>query len=67
MKKLNLSEIRALSSICTNFSAVFLASLIVPVFSGNFDVSAWSMILLGMGLTIGSVALALYCAKKGKI
>lgn len=61
------SELKAISAICTNFSAVFLASLIIPAFTENFDFNNLPVLLLGLGFTLGSISLSLLFARKGKL
>ncbi len=67
MLTFNKSELKALSSLFTNFSAVFMASLIVPILTGNFDVTKLPVVLLGLALTIGTAFIAILFAKKGKL
>lgn len=65
--KLTKSEWKALSIIATNFSAVFLTSLVIPVFIGVIDKYATEMLLYGLAGTIISGFLALKFAKEGKL
>jgi len=65
--KITNSELRAISSISGNFSVVFLVSMVFPVFSRGFDINDWAVLLFGLGLTVGLIALAIYCARKGKL
>jgi len=65
--RLESPEFRALSNVCTNFSEVFLASLVIPVFVGEFDTSRVPVLILGIALTGLFVWLSLIFAKKGKL
>lgn len=64
--KLNRYEYRALSSACINFSAVFLASLVLPVITGSFDLNNIPVLSLGLVGTFVALYLALICARRGK-
>jgi len=66
MFKLTRSKSKALSTICANFSEVFLASFIIPILK-KFDISEWPVLALGLVTTIISVLLSLIFAEKGKL
>lgn len=64
---MSLSGFKALSTICANFAAVFLGSMVVQIFvngSGNSDLK---MVVLGLIMTLGSVWLSILSAEKGKL
>lgn len=65
--KLKKSGLKALSSVCTEFTAVFLASLVIPAFTGAFDLSRWPVLLLGVLLTVVSLLFSVLFAQKGNI
>lgn len=67
MVNITRSQWRAISLLSTNFSAVFLASLVLPVVTGNVDLSKWYVVILGVVLTIFFVWLTLVSAKEGKL
>ena len=66
MFKLTKHTFRALSDICTNFSAVFLASLVIPIFINPADISL-GIVLSGIILMLAATVLSLFCAEKGKL
>ncbi len=63
--KLNKSGLRALSSLCTNFSAVFLGSLVLPAFI--VDDFQWFLVVLGLIGIIAAGYMAILFAQKGKL
>lgn len=65
--KITRSHWRSISSTSSNFSSVFLASLIVPIIIGELDVSKWYVLALGAGLTVLSVYVSLASSEKGKL
>ena len=67
MFKFSKSSYKAFSSTFTNFSAVFLASLILPVFTGSVAPVNWPVLLLGILLTVTAVYFSSYFADKGKL
>ena len=67
MVVLTKSSSRALSTISANFSAVFLGSLVLPVFVGDFAVSNWPVILLGLVGVLSSVLLSIKFAQRGRL
>ena len=58
---------KALSSVSSNFSAVFLATFIVPVFSGKFDISNLSVILFSLFGLASFTFLSATFAEKGEL
>lgn len=67
MSKLDNPGFKAISNICTNFSAVFLASIILPLFIGGLDLSEWPVLILGTTLTISSGFLSVLAAERGNL
>ncbi|OGE33110.1 hypothetical protein A3E66_02135 [Candidatus Daviesbacteria bacterium RIFCSPHIGHO2_12_FULL_37_16] len=67
MFKLTSSKSLAISNICINFSTVFLASLVVPIFAGDFNLSKWPIVLSGIIATVSFSLLAIFFAEKGKL
>lgn len=65
MFRLNNSGLKALSTLCTNFSAVFLGSLIIPSFF--VDKIQWALVLFGVGGGIILAYFAILFAQKGKL
>ncbi len=65
--KLTKSGYRVLSTIGSNFSAVFLGSLVIPVFLVKLEVPKVYVLLLGLSLTSISLLLAVKFGEKGKI
>ena len=61
------SKWKALSSLFTNFASIFLASLVIPVITGNIDLSQWYVIVLGMTGTSAFSWLSLISAEKGRL
>lgn len=66
MFKLSRYKYRALSQISINFSAVFLASLVLPVIS-MFDTTSWYTVSSGFVGTIVFLLLSLEFAERGKL
>ncbi len=60
---------RVLSMACMNFSAVFLGSMIIPVFVGPAIVDQIKpfVLLLGLMGTISSLFLSIVFAEKGRL
>ncbi len=67
MFKFTKSSYKAFSSIFSGFSAVFLASLILPFFTGSIVNNSWFVISLGLLLTIMAVYFSALFAEKGKL
>ena len=61
------AKARALAVLFTNFAAVFLGSLVIPIFIGGFDVRRVPMVLLGLLATFFSTWLSLLFAERGKL
>jgi hypothetical protein len=64
---LNQSTLKSLSTVCANFSEVFLASLVIPFFTSGIEKKSYPMLLFGLLMTITSVGLSLIFADKGNI
>jgi len=67
MFKLTKSKFRALSTLSSNFSEVFLASLVLPIFTGGSEVTRWPIVLFGIIFTILLGGISLIVAEKGKL
>jgi hypothetical protein len=67
MFKMTMSKLRALSTLCANFSEVFLASLVIPVLIDGIDLSKLPVILFGVAGTLLSGLFSLFFAEKGKL
>jgi hypothetical protein len=65
--KLGKSEFRAFSSLCSNYSAVFLASLVIPAFLPEVDMARFLMISLGVIGALTFWILSAVFAKRGKL
>ena len=61
------SGFRAASAISGNFSAVFLASIVLPIFTERLDLTRLPVVTLGMILTLGAGLFALLAAERGKL
>lgn len=61
------SKLRALSTLCANFSEVFLASLVIPIFIGGVDISKLPVLLFGVAGTLLSGLFSLFFTEKGKL
>ena len=57
---------RALSQASINFSAVFLASIVLPVIF-DFDNFSWLVLIFGVTGNVGFLVLSLEFAEKGKL
>ena len=67
MFRLTKSKLRALSTLCANFSEVFFASLVMPIFFGGIDISEFPVLLFGVAGTLLSALFSLFFAEKGKL
>lgn len=67
MFPLTKSKHKALSSVSANFSTVFLASLVIPIFTGEFDINNWPVVLFGLITSISLIWLSVLFAEKGKL
>lgn len=65
--KLTKSGFKLLSVICSNFTAVFLGSIILPVIVGNIESYRLPMLIFGVAGTGGFTFLALLFAQRGKL
>ena len=65
--KLTRPKLKALSGIFANFSEVFLASIVIPVFFAKLDANKVFVLLSGLALTLASMLLSLTFAQKGRI
>lgn len=61
------SRAKALSVVFANFAAVFLGSLVIPVFNGGIDIEQLPVVLSGLLATIFSTWLSLIFAERGKL
>ncbi len=66
-RPMNKSKFRALSNICGNFSEVFLASVIIPIFKEKFDLSQIPVLIFGVVTTFISIYFSLKFAHAGKL
>ena len=66
MVKLSKYKYRALSQVYINFSAVFLASVVLPVIF-SFDNFSWFIFVFGIICVVGFLILSLLFAEKGKL
>lgn len=67
MTKLTKSNCRVISNLCLGSAQVFLGSMIIPVFTGGFDLADLSMILFALALFVTMFRLALLFGEKGKL
>ena len=67
MFKMTKSKLRALSTLCANFSEVFFASLVIPIFIGGIDISELPVLLFGIVGVFVSGIFSLLFAEKGKL
>lgn len=65
--RLTRSGLKTLSVVCANFAAVFLGSLVLPVFIGDIEINRWSMLTFGVLGTGGFSYLAILFAERGKL
>lgn len=65
--KMTRSRWRAFSELNINFAAIALASLVVPLFTGEFDINRWPVVILGMISTVALSWVSLASADKGKL
>lgn len=65
--KMTRSKWRALSMLSANLVAVFLASLVFPVFTPEFDSNHWYVVVLGAGLTVFFIWLMFVSSEEGKL
>lgn len=61
------SQLRVLSAVYVNFSAVFLATMVLSPLFVPIDKIDWKVLILGLGFTLFSVFMALITGKKGKL
>lgn len=67
MGKVNKHRLRALSNLSGNFSEIFLASLVIPVFNNNINFAKIIIMIFGIISCIGFAYLSLLFAEKGKL
>lgn len=69
MKKLKFtkSKWRALSTILSNMTEVFLASMVLPIFNVGLDSESFKIVLLGLIVMISAAYLSLICAENGEL
>ena len=65
--KLSRSKLRVLSSVCINFAQVFLASLVIPFFTGDIDIGKSSVLVFGLIATIFFIGIGLIFGERGKV
>jgi hypothetical protein len=61
------SKWRSFSMLNSNFAAVTLASLVIPLFTGQFDIARWQVVVLGIISTSSLAWISLLSAEKGKL
>ncbi|MBI3559349.1 hypothetical protein HY085_03040 [Candidatus Gottesmanbacteria bacterium] len=66
-QKSSMSGYRALSSVCSNFSAVFLATFIVPALTFKIDFPNLSVLIFSLVGTAVFAFLSVVFAEKGKL
>lgn len=67
MNKVNRHRLRALSNLSGNFSEVFLASLVIPIFNNKIDLTKIIITFFGIISCIGFAYFSLLFAEKGKL
>jgi choline-glycine betaine transporter len=67
MDKINKHRLRALSNLSGNFSEIFLASLVIPIFNNKIDLTKVVITIFGIISCIGFAYLSLLFAEKGKL
>lgn len=65
--KLTKSHFRAMSYVSANYSAVFLASLVVPFIGKGFDLKDWFVLVFGVAGTITFTIFSALFGGKGKL
>jgi len=65
--KINRHRLRALSNLTGNFSEVFLASLVIPVFNNKLDLIKIIITIFGIISCIVFAYFSLLFAEKGKL
>ena len=67
MDKINRHRLRALSNLSGNFSEIFLASLVIPIFNNKIDLTKIVITIFGIISCIGFAYFSLLFAEKGKL
>ena len=67
MDKINRHRLRALSNLSGNFSEIFLASLVIPMFNNKINFIKIIITIFGIISCIGFAYLSLLFAEKGKL
>ena len=67
MDKINIHRLRALSNLSGNFSEIFLASLVIPVFNNKIDLTKIVITIFGIISCISFAYFSLLFAEKGKL
>lgn len=67
MNKINRHRLRALSNLSGNFSEIFLASLVIPIFNNSINFAKIIIMIFGIISCIGFAYLSLLFAEKGKL
>lgn len=67
MERIDKHRLRALSNLSGNFSEVFLASLVIPVFNNKVDLTKIVITIFGIISCIVFAYFSLLFAEKGKL
>ncbi len=58
---------KVFSSVCTNLSEVFVASVVLPPLVSGLDKVDWRIVSLGLVLAVFSIVFAVVFGEKGKV
>ncbi|MDO9027865.1 MAG: hypothetical protein Q7U68_03285 [Candidatus Roizmanbacteria bacterium] len=67
MDKINRHRLRALAILSANFSEIFLASLVIPIFNDKINLIKIIIMIFGIISCISFAYLSLLFAEKGKL
>ena len=67
MDSINKHQLRALSNLTGNFSEVFLASLVIPIFNNKLDLIKIIIMIFGIISCVVFAYFSLLFAEKGKL
>ena len=67
MDTVNKHRLKALSNLSGNYSAVFLASLVIPIFNNKIDLAKIVIMIFGIISCIVFAYFSLLFAEKGKL
>jgi len=67
MDSINKHRLRALSNLTSNFSEVFLASLVIPIFNNKLDLTKIIITIFGIISCIVFAYFSLLFAEKGRL